>query len=510
MSDNTVTVRTRIAPSPTGMGTIANFRTALMNFLFAKHHGGEFAIRIEDTDSDRFVPGSEEYFVESLTWLSILPDIGLSADKKTCTYRQSEQDYSEFIETLLATGHAYYAFDTSEELDTMRKNLQAAGSKNTSYNRITRASMRNSFTLSSDEVADLLANGTPHVIRFDVPRGVTISFNDEIRGAMKFNSSEVDDKILVKSDGGPSFHLANVVDDHRMGITHVIRGEEWLSSTPFHVLLYQALGWEHPVFAHVPLIMGKDGAKMSKRKILSYGHPVFTLSTTITDDSGNFVEVEGFREAGYEPEALVGFLALLGWNPGDGREFMTMDELIGAFTLERVNNSGAMFDIDKLRNFNANFMRSRSDAYLFETHIRPMITSDADYNAYNHISEVVTIAKERSVLAKELFGNVFYFFSPISIDESVELKNGDIFCDIMSRFVDNAGELTYSSPEAIKDRLSGLCNIAGFKLGKVLPDLRTALTGGYPGPDLPTTMWILGKEESNKRISKLLELCKTY
>lgn len=502
-------VRTRIAPSPTGMGTIANFRTSLFNALFAKHHGGEFAIRIEDTDRDRFVEGSEEYFIRSLAWLGILPDIGLSEDKKTCTYRQSEQDYSEFANALLASGDAYYAFDTPEELDKMRFELEASGARNTSYNRKTRVNMRNSFTLSKDAVSELIANGAPHVIRFNVPKDFTIKFHDKIRGNMEFHSSELDDKILVKSDGGPSFHLANVVDDHRMGITHVIRGEEWLPSTPLHVLLYRALGWECPVFAHVPLILDKNGKKMSKRKALSCGHPIFTLSTTIKTDDGNTIDVEGFKEAGYEPEALVSFLALLGWNPGDGRELMTMSELAEAFTLERVNNSGAKFDIDKLNSFNATLLRSKSDDYLFENHIRPYITSDADYNAYNHIHEVVTIAKERSTVNTELFKNVFYFFSPIDNINPI-LKNGEIFTSVMENFLENAGELTYSSPDSIKNRLTEICDGVGCKIGKVLPDLRTALTGGYPGPDLPTTMWILGAHESNKRITKLLELCQTF
>ncbi len=359
-------VRVRFAPSPTGPLHIGGVRTALYNYLFAHKHGGDFLIRIEDTDQTRFVPGAEEYIIESLKWLGIEASEGIGfGDGKHAPYRQSERKpmYRDFAMQLIASGHAYYAFDTAEELDAMRDRLKASN-VDAKYDAITRGTMKNSLTLSEDEVKRRLDNGDTYVVRFKLPRKEEVKFEDEIRGWVSFNTNQMDDKVLYKSDGMPTYHLANVVDDYLMQISHVIRGEEWLPSAPLHVLLYRAFGWENvmPKFAHLPLLLKPEGnGKLSKRDGDRLGFPVFPLNWI---DPNTQELSSGYREAGYLPEAVVNLLAFLGWNPGTQQELFTLEELVQAFSLDRVSKSGAKFDQNKAKWFNQQYVRQLSDEAL--------------------------------------------------------------------------------------------------------------------------------------------------
>jgi glutamyl-tRNA synthetase len=325
-------VKVRFAPSPTGALHIGGVRTALFNYLFAKKHGGEFLLRIEDTDKHRFVAGAEKYIIDSLAWCGISPDDGVNADG-TAKYRQSEREYRSYADRLIARGDAYYAFDTKDELDAMRKSLEDAGSSVQGYSFSTRMFMKNSFTLSVEEVKLRIDSGNPYVIRFNTPANTEIKFIDSVKGEVSFNSNSMDDKVLFKSDGLPTYHLANVVDDHLMEITHVIRGDEWLSSAPLHILLYKAFGWDKPEFCHLPLILGPDGKKLSKRHGDKYGFPVFPMTWDYVDEEGKDVHITGFKDENYEPDALLNFLVLLGWNPGNDKEIMAVDEMISLFDI---------------------------------------------------------------------------------------------------------------------------------------------------------------------------------
>lgn len=496
-------IRTRIAPSPTGFATCGNLRTALFNYLFAKKHGGEFVIRIEDTDKTRFVEGSEKYIIDALTWMGIRPDVGIKSDG-TAEFRQSEMEYRSYAELLIAKGAAYIAFDTPEELARMKSIAEATGAK-TGYNSISRMSMRNSLTMSYDEVRSNIDRGVPYVIRFNMPKDRTLTYKDYVKGTITFDTNNLDDKVLFKSDGMVAYHLANVVDDHRMGITHVIRGDEWVSSTPLHVMLYEAFGWDKPEFCHMPLVLGPDKKKLSKRRMKEYGFTVFPLACSYNDDkTGDVVSVLGFKDLGYEPHAFVNYLALLGWNPGDNREFMTMDELISAFSLERVNNSGAIFDIVKLDSFNAHYMRNKDRAYLWNHYIWPNLTRHDNYDKEKW-KDIVDIAKERCVFGKDLYSAVSYFFEPVTLKDDVEIKNMMEFNDVMQSFLTlYSDDKRGFNAENIKNDLEVISGTYGLKVGKILPGLRLALTGGIPGPHLPETMVILGKEESLNRIKSLL------
>lgn len=499
-------VRTRIAPSPTGFATAGNMRTALFNYLFAKKHGGEFVIRIEDTDKTRFVEGAEKYIIDSLTWLGMKPDIGVKPDG-TAEFRQSEMEYRSYAELLIAKGHAYFSFETNEEKARMNAIAKSTGGK-TGYNSSNRMSMRNSLTMSEAEVRANLNSGTPYVIRFKMPENKIVTFTDYVKGKITFNTNDLDDKVLIKSDGGVAYHLANVVDDHRMGITHVLRGDEWVVSTPLHIMLYEAFGWDKPEFCHIPLVLGFDKKKLSKRKMKECGYTVFPLACKYTDDKGEIVDVPGFRELGYEPEALVNYLAFLGWNPGDTREFMSMNELIEAFSLERVNNSGAIFDLKKLNDVNAHYMRNKERALLWNKYIWPHLTRYDNYNA-DLWKDIVDFAKERCVFAKDLYSAVSYFFEPVVLKDDVTLKNPEAFTNVISAFVDLYSDNTHEfTAEGMKADLENLSNTLGYKVGKVLPDLRLALTGGLPGAHLHDTMYVLGRKESLLRINALLEKVK--
>jgi glutamyl-tRNA synthetase len=496
-------VKVRFAPSPTGALHVGGIRTALFNYLFAKKHGGEFLLRIEDTDQTRFVEGAEKYIVDCLAWCGISPDNSLNPDG-TVKYKQSEREYLSYAQVLVKTGHAYYAFDSSEELTAMRDRCIAEGRNNTGYNFITRTWMKNSFTLSVDEVDALLKSGVPYVIRFNMPKDVAITVNDIVKGTAIFDSSQLDDKILFKSDGLPTYHLANVVDDHLMEITHVIRADEWFPSTPLHIMLYKAFGWDAPEFCHLPLVLGPDGKKISKRKLAKYGFPILPFAWDYTDEKGNLAHAQGFREEGYEPDAIINFLSLLGWNPGGTEEIMTKEKLISLFDLSQVNSSGAIFDIEKLKSFNAHYMRNRDSIELFNDYIHPHIpVNNVGSVSKENCLKIVDIAKNRSIFACDLYKAVSYFFEPVILPGDVKLKNEVEFRTIMDKFLDLPA-FSWNA-DTIKEKMDALCADSGVKIGKVSPDLRLALTGGIPGPELPLTMEVLGVAESIFRIQNLLD-----
>jgi glutamyl-tRNA synthetase len=414
-------VRVRFAPSPTGPLHIGGVRTALYNYLLAKQQGGDFILRIEDTDQTRFVPGAETYIIESLKWLGIEPNEGIGFnDGPHAPYRQSERKhlYKQYVDQLIDAGYAYYAFDTPEDLEAMRERLKASN-VDAKYDAITRMAMKNSLTLPEDEVKRRLESSDAYVVRIKLPKKEEVKFYDEIRGWVSFNTSQMDDKVLYKSDGMPTYHMANVVDDYLMQITHVIRGEEWLPSAPLHVLLYRYLGWEAvmPKFAHLPLLLKPEGnGKLSKRDGDRLGFPVFPLNW-IDPVSGE--KSSGYRESGYLPDAVINLLAFLGWNPGTNQELFSIDELIAAFSLERVSKSGAKFDQNKAKWFNQQYIRKVDDALLAnelskELHARNLQYSDA------YIRETCRLMKEKISFVKDLWPMSEYFFiEPTQYDDAV-------------------------------------------------------------------------------------------
>lgn len=483
----------RFAPSPTGGLHIGGLRTAIYNYLFAKKNGGKFLIRIEDTDRTRFVESAEQYIQDSLSWVGVKLDESPWNEGKNGPYRQSERDYSSHIAELIAKGGAYYAFDTSEELTAARGDRQ-----DWSYNRQTRLNMKNSFTLPKEEVERLVAEGN-FVIRFNTPENKTVVFKDIVRGVVSFNSNQTDDKVLVKSDGIPTYHFANICDDHNMEVSHVIRGEEWLPSTPLHVMLYEAFNWEAPEFAHLPLLLNPDGkGKLSKRKANEYGIPVFPLDWEQTDAEGNKNVCQGFAGK-YEPEAIVNFLCLLGWSPGDNREVMGMDELIEAFSLDGIQKAGAKFDIKKADWFNHQYLKKIStDEVLKSAGI-----SDEQKSKYTpeQLDKISELAKERSVFRTDFKAVVDIFFSTPKIDMS---KIEPEFKSVFSKFLDGVESITEWKGEHVKHEIHDICTNTEIKMGKVMPSLRMALTGGIPGPDLMTTSEIIGKEETLSRLRTAL------
>lgn len=485
----------RGGPSPTspyGLH-VGNLRTLLYNYLFAKQNDGIFYIRIEDTDQDRFQPGAEKLVRKSLEWLGMEPDYAPWKGGPNAPYRQTERDYSKYIKFLLENDLAYYAFDTKEELKSSRKE-----DKYFSYNHKTRMNMRNSLTLTKEEVNNLLSKGE-YVVRFKVPENKTIKFKDMVRGSMNFNSNEIDDKILLKSNGIGSYHLCNVCDDHDMGTTHVIRGEEWLPSTPLHVLLYEAFGWEIPTFAHLPLILNPPGhkGKLSKRKSLNLGFPIFPFGGSETNDKGEEINITGFFDKGYEPEALINFIALLGWNAGDDTEIMSMDELIERFDFSRVNKAGAKFDIEKLNWINSQYVNK----------LPTKDVTDTDKFDNTKLEMIAKLAKERAVFRKDFNKVVSIFDSDIKEYTDVSKLNDD-FKTVFSKFVEtiDSTDIDFKDSQKIKDYIYKITvKDNGLRFGSVMPGLRQAITGGVSGPDLMTTMVILGKDESINRIKKALK-----
>jgi glutamyl-tRNA synthetase len=482
----------RFAPSPTGFLHIGGIRTALYNYLFAKKHNGIFYLRVEDTDQKRFVGDAEEYIKNALDWIGIEPDYSPWKGGPNGPYRQSERDYTKHTQYLLDNGLAYYAFDTEEEMKSIRdKNANFA------YDVKSRMSMRNSLSLPKEEVDKLISDKVPFTIRFNTPENKTVKFTDIVRGDVSFNTSQTDDKVLVKSNGIPTYHMANVCDDHDMGTTHVIRGEEWLPSTPLHILLYEAFGWKIPKFAHLPLLLNPDGkGKLSKRKALSYGFPVFPMGGTGEDDKGKMVQYKGFKDEGYEPDALVNFLLLLGWNPGDNTELMSMADMISKFSLSHVHKAGARFDIEKAKWFNQSYIhKNRTDDELFK-HVD---FGDSKFDDDTK-KKILSLAKERSHFSKDLQGTVNTFINPVVVSDSDKSKVAPEFKTVFAEFINRDFDW---SPEVIKQTIYDICTEQGIKMGKVMPGLRMALVN-IPGPDLITTAEILGEIETKNRISNLL------
>ena len=502
-------VRVRFAPSPTGALHIGGVRTALYNYLFARKHGGKMLLRIEDTDQTRFVEGAEKYIQEALAWVGIELDESPWVGGPHSPYRQSERKpmYMQYALRLVEEGKAYYAFDTSEELDAMRKRLEAAKVASPAYNAITRAQMKNSLTLPEDEVKARLAKGDPYVIRIKVPRKEEIRFNDLIRGWVMVHSSTLDDKVLMKSDGMPTYHLANIVDDHLMEISHVIRGEEWLPSAPLHVLLYRYLGWEEtmPQFAHLPLLLKPDGnGKLSKRDGDMHGFPVFPLEWK-NPETGEMVR--GFREDGYLSEAMVNFLALLGWNPGHNQELFTMEELIKEFSLEKINKSGAKFDINKAKWFNQHYLKLKPESYLAEKLIQGLKEKGISCSEGKAI-KIGNLLKERVTFDKDLANEALFFFeAPKAFsEEAVKAKWSGEAGAIAQELAQKISSVAVFQAEELKHLTHQLIEEKGYKLGKIMPAIRMLVTGATSGPDLMEILEVLGKEEVSHRLKRGLEM----
>lgn len=496
-------VRVRFAPSPTGALHIGGVRTALYNYLFAKKMGGEMILRIEDTDQTRFVEGAEDYIQKAMKWAGIELDESPWNPGKVGPYRQSERKpmYMEYAQKLIDEGHAYYAFDTPEELTEMRERLKAARVASPQYNSVTRATMKNSLTLPEDEVKAKLASGEPYVIRMKIPRKEEIRINDMIRGWVMVHSSAVDDKVLMKSDGMPTYHLANIVDDHLMEITHVIRGEEWLPSAPLHVLLYKYLGWEDsmPKFAHLPLILKPDGnGKLSKRDADKHGYPVFPMNWT---DPATGDTAIGFKEEGYLPEATINFLAFLGWNPGTHEELFDMKALINEFTVERIGKSGTKFDIEKANWFNEQYLRAKTDEELL-VYLKEDLAKETIEIKDAIGLKICSLMKERATFPADLWKNSGFFFrKPTSYDEKVVKKKwNDQVADALGAFANQLTNTDVNSPEAYKALLLSVLEEKGMKIGQVMQSLRVVITGEPMGPDLMSVLEILGKEEVISRL----------
>lgn len=494
--------RVRFAPSPTGPLHIGGVRTALFNYLFAKKNGGKMILRIEDTDQTRFVQGAEEYIMESLNWLGIKFDEGIREGGEYGPYRQSERKdiYAKYAKQLLKSGWAYMAFDTPEELDKLRADAEQ-NKEIFVYNQKTRKNLRNSLSLSSDEVENLLANNTPYVLRFKMPENTVVELKDIIRGDVKFNTNELDDKVLMKTDGLPTYHLANIVDDHLMEITHVIRGEEWLPSLPLHYLLYEAFGWEKPQFAHLPLILKPTGkGKLSKRDGDKMGFPVFPIEWNAGDEV-----FRGYREDGYFPEAVVNMLALLGWNPGTEQEIFSMNELIQAFSLDRVGKSGSRFDPEKTKWFNHHYLNEKSGEDLADR-FKPVLEEKGINTDGNLIIRICDMLKERVNFVPELWNESYFFFeAPAEYDEkfmkkAVKDDTKDLMSELIVRLQGVDGFTSEKTEAVVKEWIQSM--EIGF--GKVMSPFRLALVGAGKGPHVFDIIEIIGKEETILRLEKFL------
>lgn len=493
-------VRVRFAPSPTGPLHIGGVRTALFNYLFAKKHGGDFILRIEDTDQKRFVEGAEEYVIESLKWAGIPHNEGQGVGGEYGPYKQSERMhlYKEYADFLLENDKAYYAFDTSEELTEARERSQKEG-KTFAYDAITRQYLKNSTSLSADEVAQRIESGEPYVIRMKLPRNEEVRFHDEIRGWVVVNTANMDDKVLYKSDGLPTYHLANIVDDHLMQITHVIRGEEWLPSAPLHVLLYKYLGWEDtmPKFAHLPLILKPDGkGKLSKRDGVKGGFPVFPLEWK--DPASGEISA-GYREDGYFKEAFVNMLAFLGWNPGTEQELFSLEELIQAFSLERVGKSGAKFDPVKTKWYNEQFLRMKSNEELAEL-LKPLLSFKVEDDYLIKVSELL---KERAVFVADMTEDDFYFQAPAEFDEkTIKKKWKEGTPAIIEAMIEKFDKIQEFSTENVETAFKTYLSENELGMGAVLPNFRVLVTGKGMGPSMFQIAAILGKEETLNRLKQ--------
>ncbi|MEN8789219.1 MAG: glutamate--tRNA ligase [Flavobacteriaceae bacterium] len=492
-------VRVRFAPSPTGPLHIGGVRTALYNYLFARKHNGSFILRIEDTDQSRFVEGAEEYITEALQWCGIPFDEGPGMETKFGPYRQSERShlYQKYAKILVDSDKAYYAFDTPEELQKHRSEQEAQGNTFI-YNWRNREGLKNSLSLARQEVTELISTGTPYVIRYKMPKHKKIELFDIIRGQIEIDAATLDDKILFKSDGMPTYHLANVVDDHLMEITHVIRGEEWLPSLALHYQLYEAFGWDKPEFAHLPLILKPTGkGKLSKRDGEKLGFPVFPLS---------WEESIGYREAGYYPEAVVNFLALLGWNPGDEREILSLEELVGLFSLDRVHKAGARFDPDKTKWYNHHYLQQRTEIELVAD-LKKNTELELHSFSDSYLEKVVGLLKDRADFALDIWTQGRYFFSaPENYNEKAAKKHWkDDTADLMSELADIIRPIEDFSTSKLENEVKSWIEQKGVGFGKIMAPLRLALVGDLKGPGLFDIMELIGKQESTARIEMAVQ-----
>ncbi|WP_027419721.1 glutamate--tRNA ligase [Crocinitomix catalasitica] len=487
-------VRVRFAPSPTGPLHMGGVRTALYNYLFAKKNNGDFILRIEDTDEKRFVPGATEYIINALKWCGIEPNEGESYGGEYGPYTQSQRlkMYAPYAQELVDNGHAYYAFDTADDLNVVRDQAKEMGLANWQYNAITRSSMKNSTTLSKEIVAEKIANGDPYTVRMKMPRNQEVKFHDDIRGWITVNTNNLDDKVLLKETGMPTYHLANIIDDHTMNITHVIRGEEWLPSAPLHVLLYEAFGWESPAFSHLPLILRPDGkGKLSKRDGDKLGFPVFPIDWMSAEGE----KYSGYKEGGYFPEAFINMLALLGWNPGDNQELFSLDELVNLFSLERVGKSGARFDPDKTKWFNQQYLRAKSDIALAELIIADnLVPADTDKN---HLAIVCSLMKERATFLQDIITDGDYFFNDIeSYDEkTLKKKWKEQTPAIMEDLISTLEGIEDFNTASIEAAFSALLSEKELGFGQVGPGFRLLVTGKGAGPSMFDICSALGKDK---------------
>ena len=498
-------VRVRFAPSPTGPLHIGGVRTALYNYLFAKKHGGDFVLRIEDTDQNRYVESAEDYIIEALNWCGIPYDEGPGKEKDFGPYRQSERKemYREYADKLIASGDAYYAFDTAEELDAHRKDHEEKG-KTFIYNWHNRLKLKNSLALSKEEVQEKIDAGEDYVIRFKSPQDETLQLKDVIRGNMEIDTNILDDKVLFKSDGMPTYHLANIVDDHLMQITHVIRGEEWLPSLALHYMLYRAFGWNAPEFAHLPLILKPQGkGKLSKRDGEKMGFPVFPLEWK--DPSTGDI-ASGYREDGYFPEAVVNMLAFLGWNPGTEQEFFNLEELTKAFELERVHKGGAKFDPEKTKWFQQHYLQQADNSYLADQFEKVLQKKEVNASK-EYISEVVALIKERAVFVEDLWEQGYFFFiAPTSFepkDSKKAWKDGT--SELMLQLKEYLKTVDHFEATSLQDQVKSWIQKKEIGFGKVMMPLRVALVGALQGPDLYKIAEFIGKEETLSRIQKAVD-----
>lgn len=492
-------VRVRFAPSPTGPLHMGGVRTALYNYLFAKKHNGDFVLRIEDTDQARFVAGAENYIIDSLKWCGISPDEGQGFGGEKGPYKQSERKgiYGAYVQQLLDAGHAYYAFDTPGELNEMREKAKKMKMPNWQYNGITRGNMKNSLTLPAIDVTRLLEEKMEYTVRIKMPRNEEVRFHDEIRGWVIVNSNNLDDKVLFKSDGMPTYHMANIVDDHLMEITHVIRGEEWLPSAPLHVLLYRYLGWEEtmPKFAHLPLILKPDGnGKLSKRDGDRLGFPVFPLEWK---DPETEEISSGYREGGYFPEAFINMIVFLGWNPGTTQELFSLDELSQSFSLDRVGKSGAKFDPDKTKWFNQQYLRAKTNEELGQL-LASLV--EGEFSAA-FLAAVAGMMKERASFPVELANGSYFFAAPKSYDEKTQRKKWKEETPARMRALAQVFESVEPfTAENIETSFKKFLIDNELGMGAVLPNFRLLLTGEGTGPSMFQIAELLGKEETLQRI----------
>jgi glutamyl-tRNA synthetase len=494
-------VRVRFAPSPTGPLHIGGVRTALFNYLFAKKHGGVFYLRIEDTDQNRYVPGAEEYIFEALEWLGIAPSESVGKNEKFGPYRQSERKdlYRQYADALISSGNAYYAFDTNEALDAHRKQHDEQG-KTFIYNHHNRLKLDNSLVISAEETAKRIAAGEDYVIRFKTPVDETLHLHDIIRGDIKFETNLLDDKVLFKSDGMPTYHLANIVDDHLMETSHVIRGEEWLPSMPLHVLLYRSFGWEAPEFAHLPLILKPIGnGKLSKRDGDKLGFPVFPLEWQTEEGISS-----GYREKGYFPEAVVNFLALLGWNDGTDKELFSLEELVEAFDLNRVHKAGAKFDPEKNKWFNHQYLIRRDNTALAKDFV-PVLDEKGVHVPFESVVKIVSLIKERAHFASEFWDlSDFFFIAPTAYDEKPAKSWNEETSETMSQLIDVLEDIRNFTSMEIETTVKEWLTAKGIGMGKVMQPFRLSVVGALKGPHLFDIVEMIGKEETTHRIKKAI------